>query len=69
MTEMSASKLPWQGETRLIDEALVRQIGNGLSAPIYYLAGPPGMVGAIQTILNDAGINDDDVRSEEFYGY
>lgn len=69
MTEMSASKLPWQGETRLIDEALVRQIGNELSAPIYYLAGPPGMVGAIQSILNDAGINDDDVRSEEFYGY
>ena len=68
MTEMSASRMPWPGETRLIDETLIRQIGVGLSAPIYYLAGPPEMVGAIQSILNGMGINDD-VRSEEFYGY
>jgi len=69
MTQMSKSAAAWQGETRTIDEALVRQIGMDLPAPIYYLAGPPAMVAAIQATLSQAGIDDDDVRVEEFYGY
>ena len=69
MTQMSHSKLPWQGETGLIDEAFMRRIGAELSVPIYYLAGPPAMVAALQSTLNRAGVNDDDIRSEEFYGY
>ncbi|MEP7282942.1 MAG: FAD-dependent oxidoreductase [Rubrivivax sp.] len=69
MTQMSQSKLRWQGETGLIDEAFMKRIGNELLAPIYYLAGPPAMVGALQSTLNRAGVNDDDIRSEEFYGY
>ena len=28
-----------------------------------------GMVEAMRQTLNDAGVNDDDIRSEEFYGY
>ena len=69
MTEMSKSSRPWEGETRLIDEDLVKGVGGDLSAPIYYLAGPPTMVEAMRQTLNHAGINDDDIRSEEFYGY
>jgi ferredoxin-NADP reductase len=38
-------------------------------APIYYLVGPPRMVEAIRQTLNRMGISDDDLRSEEFYGY
>jgi len=69
MTQMGKSNRPWQGETRMIDEKLVRQIGGELPSPIFYLAGPPAMVAAIQSTLNRAGIDDDDVRVEEFYGY
>ena len=69
MTQMSKSRSPWQGETRSVDETLVRQIDAGLSAPIYYLAGPPAMVGAIQSTLNLAGVDDDDIRVEGFFGY
>ena len=69
MTQMRVSKLPWQGETGLLGEALLRKIGAELVAPIYYLAGPPAMVGALRDNLNHAGVNDDDIRSEEFYGY
>ena len=54
---------------RLIGEELVKKVGANLSAPIYYLAGPPTMVEAVRQTLNRAGINDDDIRSEEFYGY
>ena len=69
MTQMSQSDRPWDGATGLVDEALVKRIGGDLSAPIYYLAGPPAMVEAMRQTLNDAGIGDDDIRSEEFYGY
>ena len=69
MTQMRESKLPWQGETGVLGEALLKKIGAELVAPIYYLAGPPAMVGALRDTLNHAGVNDDDIRSEEFYGY
>jgi ferredoxin-NADP reductase len=69
MTEMSKSGRPWAGETALIDEAFVKRAVADLSAPIYYLVGPPGMVEAMRQILNQAGVSDDIIRSEEFYGY
>jgi len=69
MTEMDKSSRPWKGQTRMIDEDLVKKINGDLSAPIYYLAGPPGMVEAVRQTLSHAGIDDDDIRSEEFYGY
>ena len=69
MTQMAKSARPWNGETRLIDEDLVKRVGGELTAPVYYLAGPPAMVEAVRKTLNGAGIDDDDIRSEEFYGY
>jgi len=69
MTQMSKSSRPWAGETRLSDKNLVKSGVVGLSAPIYYLAGPPAMVMAMRQALNDVGIDDDDIHSEEFYGY
>ncbi|HEY3241994.1 MAG TPA: FAD-dependent oxidoreductase, partial [Phycisphaerae bacterium] len=69
MTQMSHSGRPWEGETRLIDEELVKKVGADLSAPVYYLAAPPSMVEAVRQTLNRASIDDDDIRSEEFYGY
>ena len=69
MTEMHKSSLPWQGATGLIDRDLVISVSKGLAAPIYYIAGPPSMVGDLRQTLAHAGIADDDVRGEEFYGY
>ena len=69
MTEMHASNLPWAGQQGLITQELVGSAAGGLSAPIFYVAGPPGMVEAMRQTLNGAGIDDDDIRSEEFYGY
>ena len=68
MTGMGKSHRPWDGERGLIDERLVRRICGNLSAPIYYLLGPPGMVEAMRQTLSAAGVNDGDIRSEEFYG-
>jgi len=69
MTQMSASSRPWAGQTGLITEQLLKSVVGDLAAPIFYVVGPPGMVEAMRQTLNHAGINDDDIRSEEFYGY
>ena len=69
MTEMAKSSRPWEGETRMIDADLIAVAARGLPAPIYYVAGPPAMVEGMRKSLNNAGIEDDDIRSEEFYGY
>lgn len=53
----------------MIDEETVKRFVGEAAVPIYYLAGPPGMVEAMSAILKRAGVGDDDVRSEEFYGY
>jgi ferredoxin-NADP reductase len=36
---------------------------------VYYIAGPPPMVAALHAMLNAAGIDDDDLRTEDFAGY
>lgn len=59
----------WKGETGRIDEAVVRRAVEGLVQPVFYVAGPPAMVSAMRDELEDAGIDIDDIRSEEFYGY
>jgi ferredoxin-NADP reductase len=69
MTEMDKSQRPWTGERGLIDrDMLLRHIPE-LSGPIYYVAGPPAMVSAMQRMLAAAGVDEDDVRTEEFSGY
>jgi ferredoxin-NADP reductase len=69
MTEMENSAQKWDGETGYITRAmLVKYIGD-LTLPIYYVAGPPSMVTAMRKILNEAGVDDDNIRTEEFSGY
>lgn len=69
MTQMSASSRSWAGQTGPITEKLVKSVAGDLAAPIFYVVGPPGMVEAMRQTVNRAGIDDDDIRSEEFYGY
>ncbi|MEO5696019.1 MAG: FAD-dependent oxidoreductase, partial [Burkholderiaceae bacterium] len=69
MTSMTSSKQAWTGSIGPIDEALVQRALAELASPVCYVAGPPGMVEAMRQTLADAGVNDADIRSEEFYGY
>src|ERR1041385_7617665 len=65
MTDMEKSKQEWHGESGLINqELLARYLQNAVS-PIYYIAGPAGMVKSLHTMLNEAGVDDDDIRTEE----
>jgi len=69
MTAMHRSASHWAGEQRRIDAAMVRSAVAGLARPIAYLAGPPAMVAATREILVEAGVDEDDIRAEEFFGY
>ena len=69
MTEMSKSKKEWKGETVLIDKEMLSRHLAILQGPIYYIAGPPTMVAAMQQTLVSAGVEEDDIRAEEFAGY
>lgn len=69
MTDMSNSARKWDGETGFVDADLIRRCAGELVAAVYYVVGPPGMVAAMQETLRGAGVVDEDIRSEEFYGY
>jgi ferredoxin-NADP reductase len=40
-----------------------------MDSPVYYIAGPPEMVSGLRAMLNRTGVDDDNIRSEEFAGY
>ena len=69
MTELNKSKQTWDGETGFINREMLLRHLPGLQGPIYYIAGPPAMVAAMREMLTGAGVDEDDIRTEEFAGY
>jgi ferredoxin-NADP reductase len=69
MTEMEKSHRPWNGETGLINQEMLARHLKSAGTPIYFIAGPPAMVKGLHEMLNKAGMDDDDIRAEEFAGY
>ena len=69
MTEPAKSSRSWQGETGFLNAALLSRHLVNVEKPIYYVVGPPGMVGALRTMLHEAGIDDSAIRTEKFAGY
>ncbi len=69
MTEIEQSPQVWHGETGFIDQAMLERHLKDAASPIYYIAGPPDMVKALQEMLRKAGVKNDDIRAEEFAGY
>jgi ferredoxin-NADP reductase len=59
----------WDGERGHIDGAMLGRHLVGVTNAIYYLTGPPGMVLGLRTMLVDQGVDEDDIRTEEFTGY
>jgi ferredoxin-NADP reductase len=69
MAEMDKSKRSWNGERGFIDAAMLKRHLSELNGSIYYIAGPPAMVAAMKDMLVKAGVDEDDVRAEDFAGY
>ena len=69
MTEMKKSSRSWPGERGVIDPQMLAKYLKGVVSPVYYVTGPPPMVKAMHTMLADTGVDDDNIRIEEFAGY
>jgi ferredoxin-NADP reductase len=69
MTKMEHSREAWAGETGYITKAMLERSIDDLTAPIYYSTGPASLVAAMRKTLNEAGVDDDNIRTEEFTGY
>jgi ferredoxin-NADP reductase len=69
MSEMEKSHREWTGETGPIDQEMLNRYLPALLGPMYYVAGPPAMVAAMRQMLATAGVDEDDIRTEEFSGY
>jgi ferredoxin-NADP reductase len=60
----------WDGETRRIDAAMLRDhLGDDLAAYVHLVAGPPRMAEAITATLTEAGVPESRVLTERFSGY
>jgi ferredoxin-NADP reductase len=65
----AANNNGWKGKIgHISSEMLVAYVG-ALQGPIYYIAGPPTMVAATRQTLSEVGVDEDDIRTEEFAGY
>ncbi len=69
MSQMHNSHREWKGETGFINKEMLTKHLPSLQGPIYYLAGPPAMVAAMRSMLTQATVDEDDIRTEEFAGY
>ncbi len=69
MTGMENSAQIWSGERGFVDWAMLQRHLGKLSAAVYFIAGPPAMVEAMQQMLAAAGVGAEAVRTDEFYGY
>ena len=69
MTQMEKSSRTWNGETGFVAKAMLMKPVNDLKLPIFYITGPRSMVAAMRKFLEDSGVKDDKIRTEEFSGY
>jgi ferredoxin-NADP reductase len=69
MTEMEKSSRSWRGERGVINPQMLAKYLKGVASAVYYVTGPPPMVKAMHAMLVDMGVDDDNIRIEEFAGY
>ncbi|MDX6512218.1 MAG: hypothetical protein QOE36_1722 [Gaiellaceae bacterium] len=59
----------WDGESRRIDPAMLRDHLGDLDKYTYLVAGPPPMVEGVVDALGTAGVPEDQIRPDRFSGY
>jgi len=69
MTEVEKSHQPWNGETGPINQGMLGRHLQGAAPGIHYIVRPPAMVNGLHDMLKKAGVEDTDIRAEEFAGY
>jgi ferredoxin-NADP reductase len=61
--------IAWPYEKGHINREMLTRYLLAVKEPVYYIAGPSGMVTAMTELLNSLGVSDDDMKTEEFGDY
>jgi ferredoxin-NADP reductase len=69
MTDMANSSQSWEGEQGVINPEMIKKYIEDIGKPIFYIAGPPGMVEAMNKMLLENGIPEEKINKEDFTGY
>ncbi len=69
LTQLEQSKGQWSGETGRISEEMIKKYVSDIALPLYYIAGPPAMVSAIEKLVRRMDVPTDHIRKENFVGY
>lgn len=69
MTDIQESSQAWEGETGYINRQMLEKHLDSLLRPVYYIAGPPGFVLAMRGLLQEVGVDPNDVKFDQFVGY
>jgi ferredoxin-NADP reductase len=69
LTRMNSENGDWKGKTGHISSEMLLTRIRTLRGPIYYIAGPPTMVASARQTLSAAGVDEHDIRTDEFAGY
>ncbi len=66
---LSSAGPDWNGERGKIDENLLRKYAGDLRSSVFWLSGPPAMVSADETLLQQIGISREAIHVDRFLGY
>ena len=69
MSQVEKSHRGWTAEIGFINREMLGRYVPALTEPVYYVAGPPAMVATMRLMLTAAGVDEDNIRMEEFSGY
>src|SRR5688500_13159118 len=60
----------WNAETRKVDGEFVKDyLDDDLNQYTFLVAGPPAMAEGVQTALQEAGVQDENLIAERYSGY
>lgn len=70
LTSPEVDKNSWSGRTGYIDQNMLKEEVSDYKERIFYICGPPKMVGVLTDILkNELKVRDDNIKLENFAGY
>ncbi|MBI2431121.1 MAG: FAD-dependent oxidoreductase [Candidatus Levybacteria bacterium] len=68
ITQLESAVL-WNGEKGRISPELIKKYVSDPLLPLYYIAGPPKMVEAMERIVKAMSVSNDKIKKENFIGY
>ena len=59
----------WEGEVGYISPEMIKKHTKHTAIPLFYIAGPPDMVMGMKKVLEDSGVQRENIITKKFTGY